>query len=84
MYIVPSTDATSVNDLRYQLFLCVQQGEVDSSEFPPCEDCLFMHVFRANYQTSVWRCCLQRRPFVPNPKGIDGPPMTMEGWTLNE
>ena len=54
--IIPSTDATRVNDLQYQLF-CVQRGEVDSSELPPCEDCLFVHVLRANYQASVWRCC---------------------------
>ena len=29
---VPSTNATSVNELQYQMF-CNRQGEVDSSEF---------------------------------------------------
>ena len=40
-----------------------------SSQLPPCEDCLFMHVLPANYQAAIWRRCLQSRPFVPSPKG---------------
>ena len=52
MYI-PSTDATSVNDLQISTLFCVQRGEVESCELSPCEDCLFMHVLCANYQVSA-------------------------------
>jgi len=45
---VPSTSTTDANSLRYQLF-CARRGEVESSQLPPCEDCLFMHATRANY-----------------------------------
>ena len=61
-----STGATSVNEE-------FNEERWIPMNFSPCEECLFMHVFRANYhQASVWRCCLQRRPFVPSPKGNDG------------
>ncbi len=41
MYM-PSTHTTEVNTPRYELF-CVKLGEVESSQLPPCQDCLFMH-----------------------------------------
>ena len=63
---VPSTHATDVNTLRYQLF-CARRGEVESSQLPPCGDCLFMHAMRANYQAAIWRRSLQTHPTVPNP-----------------
>jgi len=66
MYL-PSTNTREVNQLRYQLF-CARRGEVESSQLPPCEDCLFMHVLRANYQAAIWRKCLQSHPSVPDPK----------------
>lgn len=43
----PSTHTTDVNLLRYQLF-CTRRGEVESSHLPTCQDCLFMHLIRAN------------------------------------
>ena len=51
---VPSTSTTDVNSLQYQVF-CVRRGEVESSQLPHCEDCLFMHAIRANYQAAIWR-----------------------------
>lgn len=65
MYL-PSTHTTSVNILRYQLF-CARRGEVESSNLPPCEDCLYMHSLRANYQAAIWRRCLEPQPSVPHP-----------------
>lgn len=65
MYVAASSTG-EVNDLRYQLF-CTKRGEVDPSQMPPCRDCLFMHILRANYQAAIWKCCLQTRPVVPNP-----------------
>ncbi|KAJ8251972.1 hypothetical protein COCON_G00212840 [Conger conger] len=72
---VPSTKTTSVNLLRYQLF-CTRRGEVESSQLPPCEDCLFMHSIRANYQAAIWRRSLQTQPSVPSPKD--------HGWTTDD
>ena len=61
-----ASNTTEVNDLCYQLF-CAKRGETDSSLLPPCRDCLFMHLLRANYQAAIWKCCLLARPTVPDP-----------------
>ena len=61
-----SSNTTEVNDLRSQLF-CAKRGEIESSLLPPCRDCLFMHLLRANYQAAIWKCCLHARPTVPDP-----------------
>lgn len=71
MYI-PNSSTVEVNELRYQLF-CAKRGEVESSQLPPCRDCLFMHIQRANYQAAIWKCCVQATPVVPSP--------TEYGWT---
>ena len=63
---VAASSTTEVNDLRYQLF-CAKRGEIESSSVPPCRDCLFMHLLRANYQAAIWKCCLHVRPTVPDP-----------------
>ena len=74
MYL-SSTNTTEVNKLRYQLF-CAKRGEIESSQLPPCEDCLFMHTLRANYQAAIWRRSLQNKPIVPECIGL--------GWTIDE
>ena len=74
MYMA-SAQTSEVNKLRYQLF-CAMRGEVESSQLPPCEDCLFMHAIRANYQAAICRRCLQSQPFVTSP--IDC------GWTTDD
>ena len=71
----PAGRTGEVNELRYQLF-CAKRGEVESSQLPPCRDCLFMHVLRANYQAAIWNFCLQAHPAVPNP--------TQYGWTVDD
>ena len=73
MYL-PSPRTTEVNKLCYQI--CARRAEVDSSQLPPCEDCLSMHILRANYQAAIWRRCLEPSPFVPNPTDC--------GWTTDE
>ncbi len=75
LYMPSDQTTATVNKLRYQLF-CARRGEVESSQLPPCEDCLFMHALRANYQAAVWRRCLQRQPFVRDPKKC--------GWTTDD
>ncbi|KAI3381643.1 hypothetical protein SNEBB_009797, partial [Seison nebaliae] len=70
------TDISDVNEMRYQLFR-IKNGNVDSSQLPPCHDCLKMHAVRANYQAAVWQRSLTARPTVENP--VDS-----TGWILDE
>lgn len=70
-----STSGHSVNELRYQLF-CAKRGEAESSQLPPCRDCLYLHAQRANFQAAIWRRCLQAKPSVPSP--------TEHGWTEDD
>lgn len=67
LYAARCPNAT-VNKLRYQLFRA-KKGEVESGQLPPCEDCLLMHSFRANYQAGVRRRALEECPSIPNPSG---------------
>ncbi len=64
----PKMSSTSVNDLRYHLF-CAKNGEIESHQLPPCQDCLVKHAQRANYQAAKWRRCLEQHPQVPSPVG---------------
>ena len=62
----------SVNELRYQLF-CAKRAAAESSQLPPCIDCLFLHTERANFQAAIWGRCLEAKPNVPMPNE--------HGWT---
>ncbi|KAJ8414129.1 hypothetical protein AAFF_G00067270 [Aldrovandia affinis] len=70
-----STTTEDINTARHQLF-CTQRGELESSQLPPCEDCLFMHAMRANYQAGIWRANLQQHPHVPS--------KVEHGWARND
>ena len=70
-----STTTIDVNTSRHQLF-CEQRGELESTQLPQCEDCLFMHTVHANYQDGIWRCSLQQHPLVPSP--------VKRGWVRND
>jgi hypothetical protein len=59
---LPSTHTKKVNKLRYELF-CARHGQVESSQLPNCEDCLFMLALRANYHAAISRS-LQSQPLV--------------------
>ncbi|KAL9977454.1 hypothetical protein ACROYT_G014858 [Oculina patagonica] len=68
-----NTVTTKVNDLKYQLF-CTR-GEIESHQLPACRDCLVKQAKRANYQTAIWKKCLQQDPQVPSPVG--------RGWKID-
>ena len=72
---VHNTECTSTNDLRYEIFR-QKNGKVQSGQLPPCEDVLYLHAKRTNYQAGIWRRFLQRSPAVPNPDG--------HGWEIND
>ena len=48
-----------------------RQGQVDSAQLPPCENCLSQHSKRAN-----WKRCLDNFSEIPDPGD--------HGWMLDE
>ena len=73
MYAARST-IHCVNELRYHLFRA-NKGTVDSGRFPPCNDILYQHSLRANYQSAI-----RRRSLVEHPDF--SPPQNNHGWTI--
>ena len=67
------TSATKVDDLHYGLF-AAKKGNVEPHHLPLCSNALKKHIFRANYQTAIWRRCLIPKPEVLLPNG--------HGWKL--
>ena len=63
---VPKTEIKEVNTFRYQMFR-TKKGNIQSSQLPPCQDCLKQHASRACYQAAVWHRSLEQKPHVPNP-----------------
>lgn len=53
-----------------------KQGQVDSAQLPPCEDCLNQHNKRANYQAAILKRCLDNFSEIPQTEG--------HGWMLDE
>ena len=64
----PKQPISGINELKYQLF-CSKNGEIESHQLPPCQDCLWKHAQRANYQAGLWRRCLENDPQAPDPVG---------------
>jgi len=72
---VSSSSTRDVNKLYYHLFRT--KWDLESSQLPQCKDCLHMHVLCTNYQSTIWRQCLEPyQPAVPDPKG--------HGWTTDD
>ncbi|KAG1655497.1 hypothetical protein GQR58_024494 [Nymphon striatum] len=63
----------SISELRYRLF-CAKNGEIESWKLPPCAAALRKHIYRANYQTAIWRRSLEKSPDIPSPVG--------NGWCM--
>ena len=49
-------------------FISEKNGRIESGQLPPCEDVLFHHAQRANYQAGIWRRCLINSPTLPDPE----------------
>ena len=50
--------------------------DTTSGQLPPCEDCLYQHAARANYQAALWRHTLQASPIIPSP--------VRQGWSMED
>ena len=55
-----------VNECRHQLF-CSKRGDVNSSQLPPCKDCMLQHLKRVNFQAGIWKHSLESKPEIPSP-----------------
>jgi len=65
----------SLNDLRYQIY-CNKAGKVKCQALPPCLNVLEQHIKRVNYQTQIWRKCLEASVDPGNP--------AEHGWCIDE
>ncbi|MES9881053.1 MAG: hypothetical protein ABW185_09250 [Sedimenticola sp.] len=70
------TPIRQVNELRYQLWRA-KKGSVESGQLPPCEDSLYQHTLRSNYQSAIWRRSLGAEADVP-------PAQPNHGWMTED
>ena len=70
LYGYASADISAV---RYAMF-CARAA--DSSQLPPTQDGLCLHIRCANYQATVWRCALEAKSDVPSPHN--------HGWVVED
>ena len=61
----------NINNVRYKIY-CSKQGKISLASLPPCRHTLKKHCQRANYQTRIWRRCLEQNYLIANP--------TDHGW----
>ena len=70
------TKLKKVNELRYEMFRS-RKGDVESGQLPPCQNTLVQHTLRANYQSAIWRRCLENWQDIPDPN-------QGHGWKTSE
>ena len=68
-------NASSINELRYQLY-CQGGGKLSCELLPPCSNVLRLHAERANYQARLWKNSLHPIFDALNPVG--------HGWCLDD
>ena len=56
-----------MHELQHELFR-MKKGEIQSGQLLPCEDCVFQHTKKPNYQTTIWKNCFLSFPEFPSPK----------------
>ncbi|XP_070581399.1 uncharacterized protein [Ptychodera flava] len=64
---------SDVNEARYN---CFRLGSQNDGALPPNRDSLKLHTQRANYQTAIYRRCLQAKMDAPSPHG--------HGWIVQD
>ncbi|XP_070535408.1 uncharacterized protein [Ptychodera flava] len=64
---------SNVNEARYN---CFRLGSQNDGALPPNKDSLKLHTQRANYQTAIYRRCLQAKMDAPSPHG--------HGWIVQD
>ena len=56
------------------MLFCTKQGQIEPHQLTPSSVALKKHSERANYQSLIWRSCLNAQ--------IDVPPPSHHGWKL--
>lgn len=59
-----ASKATSVNDLRVEMF----HRTNDLEKLPPTKDSLSLHIMRSNYQALIWYKADEPKPDIPQPE----------------
>ena len=62
-------------NIRYHVY-CQKAGKVTCEALPPCSNVLEQHTKRVNYQTRIWRMCLETNIEPGNP--------AEHGWSIDE
>jgi len=60
----PNTTGNSIQQIRCSKF---RKLNANIDTLPPTKDALQLHIKRANYQTLVWKQCLNTHPQLPSP-----------------
>ena len=63
----------STNDLRYNIY-CQKAGKIPCDALPPCWNTLKQHIKKVNFQTRIWRKCLQA--------WVEEDPQVGHGWYM--
>ena len=66
VYLPQSIDCADVNECRYLIF-CSKNGEIDSSQLPPCGDSLYQYALCASHQAAIWHRGLEANMNSPDP-----------------
>ena len=76
----------SINDLRYYVY-CQKAGKISCQTLTPCSNVIEQHIKKVNYQTRIWRMCLETivEPGSPTGKGwnIDDGRLSITWMTCN-
>ena len=76
MYGKKVTDTNlSINEVTYNIY-CHGNGRISFAMLPPCSNVLKQHIIRVNYQTSIWRKCLDNFMALNQ--------LWESGWCINE
>ncbi|EDO46217.1 predicted protein [Nematostella vectensis] len=69
LYTTSTKAGMTADKIRYWMFC---QKHQSSDRLPPTSDSLKQHIIRANYQTFIWKYCLQPMVPLPSPDGNGG------------
>ena len=61
-----SAQCSNTNDVRSQKW---NRQTTDITKLPPCHDSAILHIKRANYQTAIWKRCMDNEIESPSPHG---------------
>ena len=73
LYTTSPAAGNTADEVRYWMF-CQKQQKTEC--LPPTSDSLHQHIKRANYQSFIWKQCLDAKQALPGPEG--------NGWQASD